>query len=182
MVRDLGTLLNDCTDENLADACRKGDRSAYAVLVKRYYRLVFAVCLGMLGNIQDAEDMAQDAMFKGFLKIKKLRRAEHFAPWVLRIAKNLCIDLLRRQRHVKTILTGPAAKTEQKAGDNYDLQQCIRRLPGQLRLPLVMYYLDNKNTKAIAEKLNISHSTVCSRIRQARNQLHKLLTQEVDNE
>ena len=90
--------MNDCTDENLAAACRKGDRSAYAMLVTRHYRLVFAVCLGMLGNIHDAEDIAQDAMLKGFLTIRKLRNGEQFSQWILRIGKNLCIDFLRRKR------------------------------------------------------------------------------------
>ncbi|MHC4529510.1 MAG: RNA polymerase sigma factor, partial [Planctomycetota bacterium] len=81
--------MNDLSDDILVAACRRGDKSAYAVLVRRYYRYVYAVCLGVVGNMHDAEDMAQDAMLKGFVKIDKLKRTEQFDQWVLRIARNL---------------------------------------------------------------------------------------------
>jgi DNA-directed RNA polymerase specialized sigma subunit len=50
-------------------------------------------------------------------------------------------------------------------------------LPQEFRVPLMMYYFDNKSAKTIAEKLNISHSGACQRIRAARKQLHRLLKQ-----
>ena len=86
--------MSDFSDDILVAASRRGDKSAYALLVKRHYRHVFAVCLGVLGNVDDAEDISQDAMLKGFLKIRKLCSDEQFDQWILRIAKNLCIDFL----------------------------------------------------------------------------------------
>jgi len=47
---------------------------------------------------------------------------------------------------------------------------------------LVMYYFDSKNAKAISDKLNISHSVACQRIRTARQQLHELLSGEMTDE
>ena len=173
--------MDDRSDENLAAACRRGDGDAYAVLVERHYKHVFAVCLGILGNVHDAEDMAQDAMLRGFVRIRNLRAGERFGWWILRIARNLCIDLLRRKRHVKSILAGQRVRTQKATTENHDLQEGIRRLPLELRLPLVMYYFNDKSTQSIAEKLNISHSGVCSRIRAAREELHRLLTEEVQN-
>ena len=93
--------MNDFSDDILVAASQRGDKSAYALLVKRYYRHVFAVCLGMLGNVHDAEDVVQDAMLKGFLEVRKLRNSERFDQWILRIAKNLCIDLFSDQSMVK---------------------------------------------------------------------------------
>lgn len=169
-------------DDILVAACQAGNKKAYAVLVKRYYKDVFAMCLGMLGNVQNAEDIAQDAMLRGFLKIRKLRGSEQFGQWIVRIARNLCIDLLRRQKHAKRFLARQAAESRQRRNENHDdLEQALRRLPEELRLPLVMYYFDSKNAKTIAEKLNISHSGVCQRIRAGRKELHKLLT-EAKNE
>lgn len=168
--------MNDSSDQKLVSDAKRGKKDAYAVLVKRHYRHVFAACLGILGNVYDAEDIAQDAMLTGFLKIRKLHRAEQFSRWILRIARNLCIDLLRRKKHVKAIVAGYPVHSEQKESQNHDLQHSIRQLPLELRLPLVMYYFDNKSTEKIAERFGISHSSVCSRIRQARKQLHNLLT------
>ena len=170
------------SDDILVNACRTADKAAYAVLVKRYYNDVVALCLGMVGNVHDAEDIAQDAMLKGFVKIKKLRRKEQFRRWILRIAANLCIDLLRRKKYIRTFLARQLIRPRRTTSENHDLQRAIRRLPQEFRLPLVMYYFDGKNAKNIAEKLNISHSGVCQRIRIARNQLHRLLTREVHDE
>ena len=174
--------MNESLDESVVRACRQGDKTAYAVLVKRHYRHVFALCLGVLGNVHDAEDVAQEAMLKGFLKIKKLDKTEQFEAWILRIARNLCFDLFRRRKRTKAIITKQPMQLGQKTGENHVLQQAIRRLPQELRVPLTMFYFDEKNAKTIAEKLNISHSGACQRIREARKQLHELLRERENNE
>ena len=140
------------------------------------------MCLGVLGNVHDAEDVAQEAMLKGMLKIQKLIKGEQFEAWILQIAKNLCIDFLRRRRRVKPLASEQVMQPQQTTKVNHDLEQAVRRLPQELRLPLTMYYFDGKNAKTIAGKLNISHSGACERIRTARKELHKLLTQRGQDE
>jgi RNA polymerase sigma-70 factor (ECF subfamily) len=174
--------LNESLDESLVRASQQGDKTAYAVLVKRHYRHVFALCLGVLGNVHDAEDIAQEAMLKGFLKIKKLDKCEQFEVWILRIASNLCIDLLRRRKRIKAITTKKPMQPGHRTVEDHHLQESIRRLPQELRVPLTMYYFDEKNAKTIAEKLNISHSGACQKIREARKQLHELLSERENNE
>jgi RNA polymerase sigma-70 factor (ECF subfamily) len=174
--------LDEFSDDILVAASRHGDRSAYAILVKRHYRYVYAVCLGIVGNVHDAEDIAQDAMIKGFLKIRRLKVNEQFDPWILRIAKNLCFDFVRRRKRIKTFPVARAAELPEPKSENYDLQEAIERLPREHRLPLMMYYFDNKNAKTIAEKLRISHSGACRRIRAAREHLHKLLSERAYDE
>ena len=172
--------MKDGLSENLFDDCRRGEKAAYAVLVKRYYRSVFAVCLGVLGNIHDAEDMAQETMLKGFHKIRNLNSSEKYEAWIMRIARNLCIDFLRRKKRTKEIIIEHMMEPKGRVNENHDLQQAVRRLPQELRLPLTMYYFEQKNAKNIAEKLDISHSGACQRIRQARKMLHELLTERLE--
>jgi len=174
--------LNAHLDESLVRACQRDDKTAYAVLVKRHYRHVFAMCLGMLGNVDDAEDIAQEAMLKGLLKINKLDKAEQFESWILQIARNISIDFLRRRKRTKVFGIKQQIQPAQRTGENHDLQQAIRRLPQELRVPLTMFYFDGKNAKTISRKLNISHSGACQKIRAARRQLHKLLTERDNNE
>lgn len=174
--------MNDFSDDILVAASQRGDKSAYALLVKRHYRHVFAMCLGLVANVHDAEDIAQDAVLKGFLKIRELRENEQFVRWILRIAKNLSIDFARRKKYARAFLGKQPVQQRETMSENDDLQQAIGRLPEKFRLPLLMYYFDNKNAKAIAEKLNISHSGVCQRIRAAKKQLHELLTEGRHNE
>lgn len=169
--------MNAHLDESLVRACQRDDKTAYAVLIKRHYRHVFAMCLGMLGNVDDAEDVAQETMLKGLLKIKKLDKAEQFESWILQIARHLCIDFLRRRKSTKAIGIEQPTQPAKQTGENHDLQQAIRRLPQELRMPLTMFYFDGKNAKTIARKLDISHSGACQKIRAARKRLHELLTE-----
>ena len=154
--------------------------AAYGILVKEHYRSVFALCLGMLGNVHDAEDMVQEAILKGFQNINKLDKNELFGAWIMRIAKNLCIDFLRRRKKTIEIVVEKQAESETIKNENHDLQHAIQKLPQELRLPLTMYYFEQKNAKVIADKLEISHSNACQKIRQARKMLHEILTERVE--
>jgi RNA polymerase sigma-70 factor (ECF subfamily) len=174
--------LNGFSDEILVAAAQRGDNGAYSLLVKRHYRYVFAVCLGVLGNVHDAEDMAQDAVLKAYLKIGELRRGEQFGEWIVRIAKNLCVDFARHRKHTKALRQEQASESPRKSAPTPDLEQALGRLPLEFRVPLMMYYFDNKSAKTIARKLKISHSGVCQRLRDARKQLHKLLSEGVQDE
>ncbi len=168
--------MNDQTDENAIRACRQGDKAAYAELVRRHYRHVFALCLGLLGHVHDAEDVAQETMLKGFASIWRLDKPEQFESWILRIARNLCVDLLRRRKRVKATAADPEIAPAQPTSENHDLERALHRLPQELRLPLTMYYLEQRDAKSIAGKLGISPSLTYQRIREARSQLHELLT------
>lgn len=174
--------MNDRIDNSVISACQNGDKAAYAIVVKACYKGVFALCLGILGNTHDAEDTVQEAMLKGLLRISKLRKPYRFEPWIHQIARNLCIDRLRRQQRRKAAIEKEARQSTPKAGDHDDLEQAIRKLPQELRLPLMMFYFDGKNAKTIAEKLNISHSGACRKIRTARQRLHELLTERTRDE
>ena len=121
-------------------------------------------------------------MLAGYLKIGSLHKGERFEQWIMQIARNFCVDLIRRRRHVKAILAEFNVKSSAKSAAQPDLQSAIRQLPLELRLPLVMYYFDDKSTNTIAERFRISNSNVCGRIRQAREQLHKWLAGGKKNE
>jgi len=174
--------LNARLDNGVIRACQKGNKAAFAVLVEKHYKGVFALCLGILGNVHDAEDAAQEAMLKGFLRIKKLKRQDQFEWWILQIARNHCIDFLRRKKRIKASGVKESRPSGSQTSDHDNLEQAIKRLPRELRVPLTMFYFDGKNAKTIADKLNISHSGACQKIRNARKQLHELLTERTDDE
>jgi RNA polymerase sigma-70 factor (ECF subfamily) len=169
--------LNDAIDDNVVRACQQGDEGAYAILVERHYRHVFALCLGIVGNVDDAEDLAQEAMLRGLANIRKLAKASLFEPWILKIARNLCLDYLRRRKRAQTKMAEQRGESTQGTNENHDLKRAIQRLPLELRLPLTMFYFEAKNAASIAKKLKISHSLVCQRLRAARHELHALLTE-----
>ena len=166
------------SDENLVEACCAGDRKAYAALVKKYYRQVFLVCMGMLGNVADAEDIAQDAMVKGFVNIHKLRDGSQFCSWIVRIAKNMCINMAQRKKYIRKVLEEKAMQPNRTVTQNDNLEQAMEKLPEDVRLPLVMYYFDGQSVKTVAERLIISTPGVYLKLRTATKQLHELLVRQ----
>ena len=171
-------LLDSRCDEKLVEASQAGDKNAYASLVKAYYRYVFLVCLGMVGNVHDAEDIAQDVMLKGFEQIRKLRDPGQFGSWIARISKNLCINFIRRKQRTGKALTEKAIRLNQTADENGRLHQAIEKLPQDVRLPLVMYYFDGESVRTVSQKLNISDSSVYQKLRTGIKQLHRLLAEQ----
>jgi RNA polymerase sigma-70 factor (ECF subfamily) len=173
--------LDERSDKELAWASHQGDRTAYAVLVQRHYKPVFLVSLGVLGNVHDAEDIAQEAMIKGFERVRQLRDGSQFGGWIVAIARNLSINLLRKRKTAaKTPVPDRHWEPEQTESSHEGLQQAVARLPWDLRLPLVMYYYDGQNVKTVAEKLALSTSGVYTKLRTAIQELHEILTAQGD--
>ena len=72
-------------DRKLVEACVEGDREAYAELVRLHAGHVYAVCLAIVGTEADAEDLDQETLVRGFMKIASLRDRNRFGPWIATI-------------------------------------------------------------------------------------------------
>ena len=169
------TLLNSDSEEKLAAACRNGDKVAYAGLVRACSGCVFAVCLVMLRESHDAEDVAQQALLKGLRNIKQLRDGEQFRAWISQIAKNLCIDFIRKRKREQSALSQVARIKQGGEKKHVELEGALAKLPEECRLVLMLYYFDGRSAESIAETLKISRAAVHTRLSRARKQLRKLL-------
>jgi RNA polymerase sigma factor (sigma-70 family) len=97
-------------------------------LVRQYYKPVFLVCFGILGNVHDAEDVAQDAMLKGFEQVRQLRDGSQFGAWIVAIARNLSINLLRKRKVTGKALVADSPSDRERPESSYeDLQQAVAR-------------------------------------------------------
>ena len=117
--------MDERSDEKLVARSCRGDKSAYAQLVERYYKQLFLVCLGIVGNVQDAEDLAQESILKGFVEISTLRESSQFGSWIIKIARNLSINFVRRTQRGRKVLEKKATQSEQEPDLNNHLQQAI---------------------------------------------------------
>ena len=180
MKGDLENKLAPSELEGLVAACRDGDCLAYASLVKSYSGHIFAVCYGILGNTHDAEDVAQQTLLRGFTNIRQIRRNESFGSWISRIARNLCVDFLRRQKRRRSYHAGEAAADRQGLQEYPELRKALAELPEEHRLVLMLYYFDGRSVRAIAEAFEISESAALARLSRARKHLRKLLQAKGD--
>jgi RNA polymerase sigma-70 factor (ECF subfamily) len=178
--RNQELLLDVDREKELVASCHRGDRSAYGDLIRAHSGRVFAVCFGILGNRHDAEDAAQQALLKGFMQIRTLRSSDRFAPWIVRIARNLCIDVLRVRKRRGI----PSGRPDIHAGDPDEyrrLEQALSGLGEEYRVPLLLFYFDGRSTQSIAETLGVTQANVQTRLSRARKQLRRLLEREGDD-
>jgi RNA polymerase sigma-70 factor (ECF subfamily) len=175
--------LDNDSDRILVRQVQAGDREAYEVLITRYYRRVYGVCLGIVADPHQSQDLCQEAMLQGYIKIGRLREVNLFGGWITKIAQNLCFDWLRKQKRNRTFMADLADYSEDsgKNDSNDDLTEMITKLPLELRRPLVMYYFDGCNCRSISQQLGVSRSSVCRRLWKAKRCLHELLS-EVNHE
>jgi RNA polymerase sigma-70 factor (ECF subfamily) len=107
-----------------------------------------------------------------------LRRDEHFSTWVMQIARNLCASFVREQKVAQRGIRKLTVRADPDPGIHAQLQWALARLPQGYRLPLVLYYLDQRSIGSIAEILGTSETAVCARLCRARRKLRELLDAE----
>lgn len=75
----------------------KGDQNAFADIVSLYQHKLYQICYRMLGNKQEAEDIAQEAFVRAYINLHTFDPKRKFSTWLYRIATNLCIDRIRKK-------------------------------------------------------------------------------------
>lgn len=166
------------TERALIASCQKGDKTAYGPLVRAHSGRIFALCLSMLGDRHDAEDMTQQTLLRGFMQVASLRHSQRFGTWIAQIARHACIDAIRRRKSqtVRPVANG----SEGEAGvRNYRLlEAALGKLDAKYRTALLLFYFDGRNTRSIGETLGISQAAVQTRLSRGRQMLRGLLAAE----
>ena len=88
------------TDEALAERFQQGDAAAFEALVARYHRPVYHFAYRLLGRAEDAEDATQDVFIQVYGALPRARLDVPLRPWIYRIARNRCLDVLKRKRAI----------------------------------------------------------------------------------
>jgi RNA polymerase sigma factor (sigma-70 family) len=147
---------------------------------KLYSRGMYNICLRMVGNKQDAEDILQDAFCLAYLNIKSLRSEESFGAWIKKIVINQCLKFLRSRIVFADIDLNKHDQGEEHDLDLYDfsmqeINEEIQKLPDGCRVVFNLFLLENYTHKQIAEIMEISESTSKSQYQRARQLLQKQL-------
>ncbi len=189
------TMLTREGEQALIDRVLAGDVSAFEDLVVAYEKKIYNLALRMTRNPSDAEDITQEAFLKAYRSLKSFRKDSGFYVWIYRIASNLCIDFLRKEKQGSTLplnlpeedgewtveLPDFSALPEEEL-ERRELRESIRRgldaLPEKQRQILVMRELSGLSYARIGEILDLEEGTVKSRISRARAALAKLLRQD----
>ncbi|MDR3364267.1 MAG: sigma-70 family RNA polymerase sigma factor [Clostridiales Family XIII bacterium] len=176
----------------LARKAQKGNPKAFEELCAREAERIFMTAFGILGNRSDAEDAAQETILKIYQHIGSLKDPAAVDVWIMRIARNVCYDMLAGTIPEKNILdfdeaAGQIAEEdmafipEQYAVDSdlrKQLMEIVMGLPKKRRETIFMYYYDDMSTKEIASLTGTNVNTVTANLARARGMIRKVLDEQ----
>ncbi len=171
---------------------QKGDTQAFETLVTAHEKQVYNLCLRMVGNPEDAADLAQEAFLKAWRSLPGYKFESAFSTWLYRLTGNLCIDFLRRQKRRPTAAQLPeqneedpvmelpdtAPSVEQQLTHKEDrraVADAMMDLEEEFRLVLTLRVVEELSYEQIGQVLDLPVGTVKSRLARARIKLRKIL-------
>lgn len=179
-------------DARLVARAQAGDRGAFRQLFDAYAPLVYRIAYRMVGNPDDAADLAQDIFMRAYERLASLKDGQAFKAWLTRLAANMANDLARRRKISPLSLDAPppghadgvewaltdgttldtTLLSEERAGI---VQQALLALSADHRLVVVLHHLEDMPLEQIAALLKVPMGTVKSRLARARADLRRLL-------
>lgn len=194
----------DPTDEALLARYRRGDVEAFRALVRRHQRALYNFALRQVRTPEAAEDIVQDVFVRIVQNVETFKEEARFSTWAYTIARNLCIDHLRKRVHRKhASLDAPAPGAEGEgegtplgervagSGAGADrtaigrqlqehIKAAVEALPEDQREVFLMRQVGELAFKEIAEIVGVSENTVKSRMRYALERLQAALAEFED--
>lgn len=142
-------------------------------LVLSSERQMYATAKSILVNDQDCADAIQETIVKAFSKIHTLKNDRYAKTWLIRILINECYTLLRKTSK-QISLEDMNEIWESEAGEKTDyseLYRAVNALKEELRLPVILYYVEDFSIKEIAQILDLTEGAVQKRLARAREKL-----------
>jgi RNA polymerase sigma-70 factor (ECF subfamily) len=183
-------------ESELINQIKEGSRAAFEILVNQYREKAFALAFSIVGNVEDAKDITQEAFIRVYNSIKQFREEASFSTWFYRILVNLSKDRLRKNKYTKYSLSEPIAKNVEGGKEifieikdldyspkrlalNKELDRmidlAISELPEKQRLTFVLKHIEGMKIDQIAKILNCAQATVKVNLFKAVRNLRKEL-------
>ncbi|HOD65904.1 MAG TPA: RNA polymerase sigma factor [candidate division Zixibacteria bacterium] len=180
------------TVPELVDDFVRGSDAAFTELVHRYQRKVYSLAYQVLGNHLDADEVVQETFVRIYRRRKELAEVKFFSTFLLRIASNYAIDVLRKQRghsrmpedssslpgEVQIDLARQVATPSEEFENRAlleEIKRALRELPPRQQLTAILHDIEGYSKAEIAAMLGCPEATVRSNLHIARSKLRKAL-------
>lgn len=161
---------------------KNGDSAAFDELMRSHQRQVLAVAMRMTGNLDDAQDIAQDVFVRLYRNLRSLPDEDAVGRWLYRVTVNACTDASRRKRpeRVLPLIELPSSEADPEAAmrsaeQKEKLQEALTQLGERERAALVLRDMEGLSTAEVAGVLGVAEATVRVQISKARLKLRDLL-------
>jgi RNA polymerase sigma-70 factor (ECF subfamily) len=179
------------TEAEAIRLAQQGDASAFEHIYRLHSRRVYALCLRMVGNPAEAEDLTQDAFLQLFRKIATFRGESAFSTWLHRLSVNVVLMKLRKKTLPETSLEESTDPEDEVNGprreiggpdllltgsiDRVHLERAIEQLPPGYRQVFVLHDVQGYEHNEIAGLMDCSIGNSKSQLHKARMRLRELL-------
>lgn len=175
------------------EAIRSKDRYAFEEFVRRHDRWVRGVILGVLGDRDAVDDVAQQVWLTAWDRAGELRDVTRWRPWLYRLARNASLDAgrsrTRRRRQVESVRQALGSRTDEPPSESraVDAEQhgavmaAIQALPALYREPFVLRHVTGWSYQQIADLLDMPTDSVETRLVRARRLLRESLKDRLES-
>ena len=175
----------DAADQEIISRAKGGDMTAFELLVRKYQRLIYALCHRLTGAHQAADDLAQETFIKAYVALPTFIDGREFYPWVRKIALNNSYNFLKRRNrespladeetltrpnHLSSRQESPPEIAEREEMER-KFKEALRALPADQKVIFTLRAVENLSYAEIAQTLHIPTGTVMSRLSRARKKL-----------
>jgi RNA polymerase sigma factor (sigma-70 family) len=161
-------MVTQLSDTALVGRCRTGDADAWAELVERFSRYVYAISVQAFRlSSHDAEDIFQEVFARAYEHLHKLRDDDAIRPWLGQLTRRLCIDKLRassREFPSEEIEPAGADETLSEIDDAVAVHEALRSAPEHCREVLDRFFCRDESYAKIGAALDLPAGTIASRI------------------
>ena len=169
----------------LVEDCKQGKRQAQFEIYRLYSKAMYNICIRMVRNELDAEDLLQNSFVDVFTKLHTFRYQSSVGAWIKRIVVNNCINFLKKRKLKIEELNDQVAERPMIVENEYSapfsvesINQALLKLPDGYRVVFTLYMFEGYDHKEIGSILNISEATSKSQFSRAKKKLRMLLNKE----
>jgi RNA polymerase sigma factor (sigma-70 family) len=187
------------SDAYLAQQALAGDQRAFEIMVRRYSTPLFNFICHFLGDYDQACDVLQQVFMRFFTSLPKLGTGVPFKPWLFQVARNCCVDELRRRRRYAIQFSQLESENDENdisflneipdggplpedLAERHDLQQVLHRaiesLPPKFRAVVMLRYTSQLSFAEIGRTLNMPEATAKTYFHRAKILLRKMLSSQ----
>ncbi len=182
-------VMHDKTDEQIAVAVQRGDAESFRILMERYEAKMSRYARRFLFQGDDVKDLVQEIFIKAYVNIKSFDADRRFSPWIYRIAHNEFVNAVKKKQKEREnvsvfdfdiLFPHLIAKETADGGMSHQelktmLESSLDKLSPKYKEPLILYYFEEMDYKAIADILRIPVSTVGVRLQRGKAMLKKMV-------
>jgi RNA polymerase sigma-70 factor (ECF subfamily) len=182
----------ECDDHQLIEQFLDGEQRSFNLLVERYRERIYLLVWRMVRNREDALDLSQEVFVKAYKNLKSFRQESNFYTWLYRIAVNLSLNFVRREK-LRSFLSlsdlSDRITSDSSPSDDIEryqlsglIDRAVMKLPEKQRAVFILRHYEQMSVKEVADLLGKSEGTIKANYYQAIKKLRESLKPYVEGE